>query len=239
MTTFPRWSWRFPPNSVLFTLQTPSRSGGQSTDGYEQVVQSSAGRWMATLQFHISPQRGGAGAGVLYWRWFVGYMQGRANTIAMPVFDRGQTPAQLAGQPIPAPVTHDDGSLFSDGSAYRQPRTPAHVAGAYSGGETSMLVNMLGNQSPQPGQYFSVADRLYLIETAAPYLGAVTVGSPNYWELGLWPPVREAIADGAWAEFDDPTCLVRLAKDATAALALTPGYRGDVTVDLVEAPLGG
>lgn len=226
---YPRWSWRFPPKSVLFAQQVPSRSGGQSTDGYEQVVVSSAGRWMATVVVHISPQRGGAGLGVIYFRALLAYLQGRSNVFIMPVFDDGQSPGALAGTPVYTPITHSDGSTFSDGSAYAQARAPAVMAAAAAPGAVAVSVTMQGGQAPQPGQYFSVNDRLFLIAAAALSSGAT-------WALTVWPPVREPISAGDCAQFDFPACKMRLAKDDTAALTLAPGYRGDVTLDLVEAP---
>jgi hypothetical protein len=233
----PRWSHRFPPTDSNFQPSLVSRSGGPSLAGYEQTVVFSAGRWTATMTFHISRLRGApitSGGGILYWNWFLAYMQGRANTISMPTFaDKLFSPGALAAIPAPALVPHGDGASFSDGALYRTPRSPAAVIGTYAGGETSMTLNMIAAQTPQPGQRFSVNDRLFVIRSAAP------LGTPNYWQLGLWPSVREPILAGTFADFDDPHCLVRLAKDDTAALTLKPGFQGDVSIDFVEAPIGG
>jgi hypothetical protein len=236
MTT-PRWPQTLPPKETTFTVDLPSTSGGPAIGGYEQVVQSTTGRWSASFTFHISPHRPVGGNGVLFFRWFQGYMQGRANSIVMPVFDRGLTPAGLAGSLL-APVTHSDGTSFSDGTLYDQPSTPAQFAGAWPVGALSLMVNMLAGQTPQPGQHFSAGERLYRIESAMPYLGLVVPGAaPVYWTLDIWPPLRFAVTDGQWCEFDNPACIMRLAKDDGAQLALKPGYQGDVTIDLVEAPV--
>lgn len=187
------------------------------------------------MTFHMSRFRGPfVGAGILYWNWFTGYMQGRTHTISMPTFvDKRTSPGVLAGVPVPALVPHGDGASFSDGALYRTPRTPAAVIGTYAGGETAMTLNMIAAQTPQPGQRFSVNDRLFVIRSAVPQ------GTPNYWQLGLWPSVREPILAGMFADFDDPHCLLKFTKDDTAALTLKPGDQGDVSIDFVEAPIGG
>jgi hypothetical protein len=231
----PRWSHLFPAVTADFQESLASKSGGPSLAGYEQTVVSSAGRWTATVTFHISRFRGPfVGAGILYWRWFTAYMQGRSSTISMPTFnDKFLSPGALAATALPALVPHGDGATFSDGARYRTPRTPAVVVGAYAGGETTTVLNMIAAQAPQPGQRFSVNDRLFVIRSAA------AQGTPNYWSLGIWPPVREPFGAGAFADFDDPHCLLRFVKDDTAALTLKPGLQGDVSIDFVEAPLGG
>lgn len=220
----------------MFGVDSPSRSGGQSIGGFEQVVASSAGRWRATMTFDIF--RGGSNDAkrLLYWRWFLAHMQGRSNSIVIGPFDEGNTPAALNGETAPSPLPHDDDTYFDDGTGYAQTLVSAHTGNAALG-DTSVLVNVLSGHQPQPGQYFSVNNRMHMIRSAALYEPLLEGFVPAYWTLGIWPPVREDWEDGTWAEFDNPVCIMRLASDNSGDLPLKTTYIGEATIELVESPV--
>lgn len=235
-----RWPKTLPKTSVMFHPAMASRSGGRSIAGTEQVTVSSSGFWRAKISFLVMRKVVGGAVrkqdSQLAWRAMLANLQGRSNAFLIGPCDHGNTPAYIAGDTEVDPLPHDDGTFFSDGTGYVQPATPAHVAGNYAAGSTSMIVNMLGGHTPEPGQYFSVGERMFLIKSAALYGGSLMAPfTPAYWQLSIWPEVREAISDGAWAEFDDPVCLMQFASDDTGELAIAKLQAASPSIDLVEA----
>lgn len=223
---------------VMFHPQLVSRSGGVSVTGNEQIVQSSAGRWSASLSFNI---RTGLASGdrrpadrILVWRALLAALEGRSNILKIGPYDDLNTPAGIAGTRYGGLTPHADDSEFSDGSEYAQPQTPARVAASYLVGATVIAVDMLAGHRPEAGQYFSVLDRLFSIKRAD------ETDVANRWNLTVWPPARDAVTDdliGAElsAEFDRPQCQMRFATDETGQLALRQPSRGTAKIDLVEA----
>lgn len=181
---YPLWPQTLPPSEVMFHPTAASRSGGRTIVGTEQVVQAGAGYWTATVKFDVYRKPGmvgGANKEVAY-RAMLGYLQGRANPILIGPSTLRTSPALVAGQPLfPRYVPHSDGSTFSDGSQYRMSLTPAKMSGNAPTGATVLNLSMSAGHQPQPGQYFSVVDRLYLINTAA-----LVSGNVNFGDLGPW-----------------------------------------------------
>lgn len=192
------------------------------------MVQSDAGRWRAAIEF--PPMKSNTKARL--WRAMLAYMQGRANAILIGPYDTSNVPGVLAGTADPNPVYHSDGSGFSDGSAYYQAMTPAEVVGAVASGATSMTIDMLAGHDIEPGHYFSVIDRLYIIRAAEE-----DADTSDRWIVNVWPPVREAIAAGAIADFDRPLCRMRMENDDTGRLNFRFDHFTDAPqLQLVEAP---
>lgn len=207
MTT-PAWPAVLLPSSVMFHPMLVSKGGGVSLDGDEQVSQSDAGRWKATLAFSASRQVGAdPAARLLAWRSLLAYLQGRANPILIGPFDAANGPAKLAG-----------------GSA-----TTATASGGAALRATSMNV-AVSTYTPRPGQYFGVAsERLHLIA-----LGGVTALGGGVFTVAFWPPLRAAVGNGAAIDFDTPVCKMALASDDSGQLALERAYRGQGSFDLYE-----
>lgn len=233
--SYPRWPATVPPKDIMFHPALASRSGGRSIVGTEQVVQSGAGYW--TAKFTVDVFRSSAAASVrrgadkeIAFRAMLAYCEGRANPFLIGPSTLRTSPALVAHDPGPIVVPHSDGTTFSDGSKYRTQLTSAKVVSNVASGLNVIAVNMLGGHSPEPGQYFSVIDRLYLIKVASPQ------GS-NIWNLTVWPTVREPLVANTPAEFDDPVCRVRFASDDTAQLMMSSLKYGSATADLVEASM--
>ena len=233
------WPSTLPILSIQFAMRMSSTSGGRSITGLEQVVVSSAGFWGGQITFPVWRRGRGADRSTMQLaaRSVLALAQGRVNAFLLPVCDRGNTPAYIEGEPKLPPETFDDGSMFDDGSGIVPREVPAHVGGDYEPGATRVIVNMLAGHAPQPGQYFSVGNRLFLIQHSELYGGSLMAPFvPAYWELKVWPPVREAITDGDNVDFDRPHCLVRFATDDTAALIIQHRSISEVTLGFVEAP---
>jgi hypothetical protein len=226
---------------VMFHPQLVSQSGGVSVTGVEQIGQSSAGRWTATLSFEVGYRFSRVDAvsrdadSVLCWRAILALLEGRSNTLIIGPYDELNAPAGIAGTSYGGDVPHSDDADFDDDSEYTQSQTPARVAAAVAVGATAMTVDMAAGHAPEAGQYFSVLDRMYLIKSAAE-----SASVADRWSLSFWPPVRVAVtaaqvAAELAAEFDRPQCKMRLAQDGAGQLTLQQMYRGSPSVDLVEA----
>lgn len=226
---------------VMFHPQNADVSGGVSVTGDEQIVQSSAGRWSATLSFEV-----GYGVGrstdaasrdpdsVLCWRAILALLKGRANTLLIGPYDKSNAPAGVEGTSYGGQVVHSDATDFSDGTEYQQAETPATLAAAIAVGATTVYVQMTVGHMPEPGQYFSILERLFWIETAE------ETAIANKWELAVWPPARDAITagqveDGLAVEFDEPRAKMRMAQTTSGQLTLRARYRSSPSLDLVEA----
>ena len=226
---------------VMFHPTLMTRSGGPTVTGAEQVVASSSGRWGATLSFEVGHGVGMIDAAardadsVLAWRAVLALLEGRTNILLIGPYDKYNAPAAIAGTAYGGRTLHSDDMTFNDASQYQQGETPARVAAAYAVGATSVTVDMLAGHSPEPGQYFSILDRLFLIKSAV-----LSTTVADRWALGVWPPARVAItaaqvAAHLHAEFDEPRCKMRMAQDSTGQLALRQLYRSSPTFELVEA----
>jgi len=234
-----RWPSILWPNSILFHPEAQSRSGGLSITGYEQTVKSDAGRWRAKMTFDIGHGFGGKRTQdtVLAWRALLARCEGRVGRILIGPCDQANTPPAIRGDAAVPPETFDDGASFDDDTLIIPAATPAHIAGTYQSGATTIIVNMLGGHVPEPGQYFGAGNRLFLIKRAELYGGSLMAPFvPAYWQLKVWPPVREPIEDGSPADFDDPVCAMCFRSDDVGELMMQGMYYGTPSLDLVEAP---
>lgn len=233
-----RWPPLLKTESLVFAPSLQSKSGGITTTGNEQVVVSSAGRWVASAVFFVGHYIGGTRAqdSVILWRAMLARLQGRSNPVLFGPSDSGNTPASVAGTSYGGQTTFDDGATFDDGTEFDQAQTPALVVGNQPNGSTSVVVDMLAGHSPEPGQYFSVSERMFLINTAELSDDQMTGEVSRRWNLTFWPPVREPLIDGTVAEFDDPVCKMRFAADNTAALQMKALYQSSPSADFVEYP---
>lgn len=230
------WPRSLIPVSVSFHPQIPSRSGGLSVTGDEQIVVSNAGRWSAKLSFnighghHATRPLGRKQDSVLAWRAMLARAEGRSFSFLIGPYDTNNAPAAVAGEQVgPFDIPHDDDTLFSDGVGYDQFATPAHIYSAASLGATSIVVVMEAGHEPEAGQYFGIGNRLYLIKRA------VETSTPDRWTLTFWPPLRADVEGGDVVNFDNPVCEMRFAADDVGQYAASgPLYFGTGPLDLVE-----
>jgi len=81
----------------------------------------------------------------------------------------------------------------------------------------------------EPGHYFTVGTgRLHVI-------GSLIEQDGNDFTVNIWPPLREAVAESAPAEFCNPTCRMRLASDDGMKAEFEFGRFAFPSVDFIEA----
>lgn len=224
------WPAALFPRMSSFRMDIPSRSGGLSVTGYEQVTVSTAGRWKATLNIPIVRE-----SAVLAARALGAQMQGRAGTILVPKWERhgprNGNGRRFSQQGIAQyETTSVRGELNFDLSAFGQEEeTHATLAASAALGATQISVNLLDGEGPRPGQYFGIGRRLHL----ASHVWQVEPGAATH--IRFWPPLRSAHTAGTRVILDRPLCLMRFASDSAADLDLDLGFVGTLSLDLVEA----
>lgn len=204
-----RWPLEvLPPRNLAFDIAPRTLSGPSAASGYTQVAASSAGIWKVTYdQIPVL-----ASQSVLCFRAISALLEGRLNAILLPIYRRYQ-PVPDESDDLYDPVPHSDGAFFSDGSGYvgrviDVQLSTAIVKGATS---TSIAINVAG--LIQPGQNFSIGERLHRLKSVV-YTSETTA------DIKFTPPARDAASVGDNLEFDDPVVRVRLASDSEMDLPL-------------------
>jgi len=177
-----QWPFQLRPRSSLWHPDVPSRSGGMSITGYEQVTASNAGRWRASIA--ISLRREPA---VLAYRAMISQLQGRAGTILVPYF-QAYRPRNLNGRKLSTcRAASYEGNLYNfDLSGWGQDDfTFATLEIGAQAGATQISLNLVDGEGPRPGHYFGIGERLYLVQS----VWQVTPDSPT--QVRFWPRLRE------------------------------------------------
>jgi len=219
------WPHQLRPTSSSWRPDAPSRSGGQSVTGAEQVVVSPGGRWQASLS--VALQREPA---ILAYRALLAQLQGRAGTVLVPV-SQAYRPRDVNGRMLsPVRVAGcSDAQLFDLTALAQSDPVHATLAASAAMGATQISVTLVDGEGPQPGHYFGIGNRLYLIQTA----WRATVEAPM--QIRFWPRLRAAAAAGERVILDRPVCLMRLAADDSGASEFDLGRFGGATFEFVEA----
>lgn len=208
--------------NVAFNIAPRSLSSSPAISGAVQVVASDAGIWKATFSNVIVRNR----QHVLAFRGISTILEGRLGRILVPLC-RGYQPLLRGWQSLYDPVAHSDGALFSDGSGYAGSVIDVRLAGSVAVRAVSANVDIAVADYLQPGQNFSIGERLYRLRT-------VNYTSTTRAAITFRPPMREAAGLGDRLEFDDPVCRMRLASDTEMDLELALRRFGAPTVNFVE-----
>lgn len=219
----PRWpEGVLRPQNVAFDLAPRTLSGPASISGAVQVVASDAGIWTATFSGVVINSRDR----VLAWRGIAALLEGRLGSILVPLC-RGYQPLLPAWQGLYEAVPHSDNAFFSDGSGYVSQVIDVALAGSVAARATSANIAIGLADTIQPGQHFSIGERLYRVKTFA-YTSETTAA------ITFRPPLRGAASLGDRLEFDDPVVRMRLATDQEMNLDLQLRRFASPTVQFVE-----
>lgn len=203
------------PRSVLkpkrdpFNIAPRTLAGPSSVSGVSQVSASDAGIWKATFA-DIIIKRGTAS--ILAFRAIANLLEGRMHPILVPRCCAYQ-PFDPDWKDLLNRVPHSDTSPFSDGGLYRSRAIDIRLISNIPLRGTTANIAIVAAGQLQPGQDFSVGERMYRIRT-------VEMTGANTATITFRPPAREAVAAGTEMEFDRPVCRMRLATDAEMDLDL-------------------
>lgn len=213
------------PAEIQLNIVPFTRSGGRSIGGIEPVTRTDRGFWTISLGrilLHTRAQRQA-------WNAIRVMLGGRAGLIAVPAWSHDSAPYVSGEREFPLFVPHSDGSTFSDGTSYRQRRIVVNNANAVAVGATSIRLQILQADANLAGVRFSHNHALY--ETGP----AKLIESGGYWTVPITPAARAAIPAGAALEFEEPTCLCRLADDRGMDTSLNASMIDEVSAAFIEA----
>lgn len=209
------------PNAVSFIPNFRNTGGSPSLSGASQIIGSAAGLWEANL---VSVSLRNA-AHVVLWESIEIQLEGRLNSILVPIMEGKRQPFGAAG-PYGA-IPHSDGAFFSDGTGYYQSAIIALLGAPLARGATTAVINVLYGRELQPRDYFSIGDRLYRVKTVEDVNGQFNT-------VKFWPRAREAAAAGDIIEFDRPHCKMRLKTDTEMAVDKDLSKFASPTIQFVE-----
>lgn len=222
MTTI-RWpELALRPRDVAFDLSPRSLRGPSSVSGTTQVVASDAGVWRAAFSGVVVASR----TEVLAWRGIAALMEGGINPILIPLC-RAYQPVPSDSSGLYDTVPHDDDSPFDDDAEYQGRVIDVTLSANAAKGATSASVTIDYADTLQPGQHFSLGERLYRLKT-------VIYSSGTAATITFRPTLREAASSGDNLEFDDPVCRMRLVDDSGMDLTLDGRRRALPTVNFIE-----
>lgn len=215
------------PTSVAFDIASRSLAAPASVSGVTQVVSTDAGIWKATYGGLVVKSRNA----VIAHRAISALMEGRLGTILVPTC--------RAYQPIPDGFTattaaalldevpHDDEADFDDDTGYSGSTASIQLAGDIEARAVSANVVVNYGGDLEPGQFFSLGERLYRLRT-------VVYSTPTTAAITFRPTLREAASAGDYLEIDDPVCRMRLASDDAMDLELALRRFASPTVNFIE-----
>lgn len=218
------------PTDGGFAPMVKSLSGGQSLAGVEQVVSQFNDRWKASFVFNVNST-----ATVMTARAFIIAMRGRSGSVLLPVFDLSRAPWAVSAAGVvlsPATQRHRklDGTPYADPANFNDTLISAQLAAAALLGDMLISVQMVTGSTPQPGHYFSIGTRLYMI---------TSVSGTGPFGVGIWPSLRDDAALGAAVNFSSPACEMRFTTDAEGSATLSAMSQmrfGSITLNFDEAP---
>lgn len=210
-----------PARDVSFDIASRSLAGPTSISGKTQTVSTDAGLWKATLGSILIRDRNSR----LAFRAIANLLEGRLHPILVPVC-RADQPVVDGIDGLYDEVPHSDDAFFDDDTGYVggsiEVLSAAMAVRAVSGAITIAYGGTL-----EPGQHFSVGERLYRLRTVE-YTGTNTAN------ITFRPPLREAVAYGDYLEFNDPVCRMRLVSDDQMDLELQLRRFGSPSVSFIE-----
>jgi hypothetical protein len=212
------------PQNVAFDLAPRTLAGPSSVSGFTQVVASDAGIWKAKFGSVVINRR----QHVLAFRAIDALLEGRMTPILVPLC-RGYQPVPVGAVDagLYSQVPHSDDAFFDDGSGYVSTVIEVTASADAAARAVSVPVDIGYAGEIEPGQHFSIGERLYRIR-------GITFASPTSATLSFRPPLREAVTAGDRLEFDNPVCRMRLASDDAMNLELQLRRFGSPSVEFIE-----
>ena len=165
------------------------------------------------------------------WRALDALCDGGVSPIIVPMCDKRHFPAPIVdGNPVYSidQIPHSDDTLFSDGSGYTQSVVDASVGQDAPLRAVSLTVFFLVGGPLRGGEFFSIEH-----ETQGWHLYQVaTVDDDGV--ITFRPPLREAVTEGTYLEFDRPRCVMMLADPNVMKLTLSMRRFADPDVSFIE-----
>jgi hypothetical protein len=214
------WPTILVANAETFRIDARTRSGGETTNGREQVVSSGLGRWIARLTVPLHTP-----AKIRAARSLLAKLDGRANAVNVGPCDcRNGNRLGLFIDGIP----YSDQSLHSDDAGFQQGGVPAKVLTAAAAGATQVEIDIGSTKLPLlEGSFIGLGGYLYVVV-------GVTDQPDEEALLDIRPRLRTPLAEGALVKWRHARLPMRLQADDSGAFELQLARTGTATFDLVE-----
>lgn len=216
-----------PPRHIAFDIAPRSIAAPVAVSGFGQVVASDAGLWKATYA-EVPVHKDNDFDRVTCWWAIANLLEGRLTPILVPLLRRYQPNQDVAATyGLYEDVPHSDDAPFDDGAEYQGGANSVQLTSGLSVRAVSANVVVNYGGTIQPGQHFSIGERLYRVRTAV-------YTTPTTAAITFRPPLREPASDGEFLDFDEPVCRMRLAEDEGMNLPLDYGYWSFPAVNFIE-----
>lgn len=154
-------------------------------------------------------------------------LEGRLNPIMIPLCRAWQPVPDGAADLYGGNTPHSDDTPFDDDTGYVESVIDVQLTAGIAKGATSASIAITLAGTIQPGQHFSIGQRLYRVKSVA-------YSSASAASITFTPPAREAASTGAQLEFDNPAGRFRLASDREMDLPLDGRRFSNPTVTFIE-----
>lgn len=209
--------------------------GGRTLSGLTSAADMTGGG-LVSVKYGSIPLSNWTPDAQRYWSWLSAYLAGGVRSILVPLLVDRISPLQ-GGLKQQVVVPHSTGALFSTGAGYRIGTVGAWVGAAPVNAGT-LTINVTGGAKLFGGEWFELThasrgSRAYCvteIDSATPVADGWTA-----YVIGIRPPLRDAIADGAAASFDRPKTLMRLAPGTTMANEIERFWYSTPEVSFIES----
>lgn len=148
-----------------------------------------------------------------YWSWLSAYLAGGVRSILVPLLVDRVSPFQGPYVERRVGITHSTEAMFSTGAGYAIGNAVAWIGAAQQNAGTVAIV-IAGGPQIVGGEWFEIVhptrgSRAYCITE----IDAVTVNADlsRTYTVGIRPPLRDAVGQGAVISFSRPKTLMRLA----------------------------
>lgn len=143
------------------------------------------------------------------WRAIAGKCDGGLNKLIVPFYDKWHQPWPVVnGEQVTSydPISHDDGTLFSDGSGYSQNVIDAVTVGSAALRATTLTIRFFYGGPLEGGEHFSIdhptmRHRIYRVV-------GVELNGAGRSVVTVRPPLREAVPACTPLDFDTPRCVM-------------------------------
>ncbi|MGB5905750.1 MAG: hypothetical protein WBH00_23165 [Xanthobacteraceae bacterium] len=201
------WNPVLKPSGGGFAPYNRTLGGGPALNSdFEQVVPQQAQRWRASVRLSVSTTEQ-----IFALREMVTNLEGRANTIAVPAFDRARAPWAVnnlgqTNNPKFARRRSLDGTPYADPANLIDSLISATVYDNALLRANQINIDVTTGSMPQVGMYFSISSRLHVIKAIVDTDHTVSI-------VKIWPLLRADVTLGTPVNFTSPTCEMRFQTD--------------------------
>lgn len=231
MLTFP--THLFNPSRIQPRLMGVAITGGETLSGIVDNIRTDGGGYWQLGCYGISLHNDDL---VRAWRAWEATLDGGVTRVLVPVPDVRMAPRPIvAGKPgSPSGMLEgSDDPYFPEAVGFASPFVVARVAATAALRATSLQIEIVRGQRLKGGEHFALTHatkgrRVYRVARVLARDGQIAT-------VQIRPPLREAIAADASADFDWPSFVATLLPEAEISPEIEYGRHGVIDITFREA----